>query len=166
MCVFIVFNYHALVSKSCCSLFSHKYFETIMFFLYSQTLLKAIFLMDFGWIFLPRFEVKLGARVGIRIPNVESTLSVAIWVWMARLRNLKVEFEVGKTKQHLWNWKHLTSDIEILQTVSGLPIELTDELVQTYLHNCFQQRQSVIDDEIENFSRKTWSQVVIMKKGK
>ena len=44
--------------------------------------------------------------------------------------NLKVEFQAGKTKQYLCNWKHLTSDIEILQTVLGLPIELTDGLVQ------------------------------------
>ena len=42
------------------------------------------------------------------------------------------EFQAGKTKQHIFNWKHLTSDIEILQMVSGLPIERTDELVQTH----------------------------------
>ena len=67
-----------------------------------------------------------------------------------QLTNLKVDFQAGKTKQYLYNWKHLTSDIEILQTVSGLPIELPDELVQTHLHHCCShQHQSVIDDEIE-----------------
>ena len=50
--------------------------------------------------------------------------------------NLKVEFQAGKTKQYLCNWKYLTSDIEILQTVLGLPIELTDGLVQNYLRHC------------------------------
>ena len=63
--------------------------------------------------------------------------------------NLKVEFQAGKTNQYLCNWKHLTLDIEILQTVSGLPIELTDEVVQTHLHHCSQQHESVTDDEIE-----------------
>ena len=67
-----------------------------------------------------------------------------------QLTNLKVEFQAGKTKQYLYNWKHLTSDIEILQTVLGLPIELTDELVQTHLHHCCShQHQSIIDDGIE-----------------
>ena len=46
-----------------------------------------------------------------------------------QLTNLNAEFRAGKTKQHLCDWKHLTSDIEILQIVSGLLIELTDELV-------------------------------------
>ena len=45
-----------------------------------------------------------------------------------QLTNLKVEFQVDRTNQHLCGWKHLTSEIEILQSVSGLPIELTDEL--------------------------------------
>ena len=49
-----------------------------------------------------------------------------------QLTNLKVEFQAGKTKQHLCDLKHLTSAIQILQTVSGLPIELTDELEQTH----------------------------------
>ena len=49
-----------------------------------------------------------------------------------QLTNLKVEFQAGKTKQHLCDLKHLTSAIQILQTLSGLPIELTDELVQTH----------------------------------
>ena len=45
-------------------------------------------------------------------------------------------------------------DLQILQTFSGLPIELTDELVKTHLHNCSQQYQSVIDDEIEKLLQK------------
>ena len=68
-----------------------------------------------------------------------------------QLTNLKVEFQAGKTKQHLCDWKHLTSEIEILQTLSVLPIELTDELVQTHHHNCSQQHLlAIIDDEIKN----------------
>ena len=50
--------------------------------------------------------------------------------------------------------------------VPGLPIELTDELVQSYLHNCFQQHQSVTDDETEKLLQKMWSQDVVMKKWK
>ena len=71
-----------------------------------------------------------------------------------QLTNLKVEFQAGKIKQCLCNWKHLTSDIEILQTVLGLPIELTDDLVQTHLHHCSQKHQLVIDDEIEKLLQK------------
>ena len=54
----------------------------------------------------------------------------------AELTNLKVELQVGKTEQYLCNYKHLTLDTEILQTVSGLLIEITDELVPTHLHHC------------------------------
>ena len=71
-----------------------------------------------------------------------------------QLTNLKVEFPSGKTKQHLCNWKHLTSDIEILKTFSGLPREFTDALVQIHLLNCSQQYQLVSDDEIEKFLQK------------
>ena len=71
-----------------------------------------------------------------------------------QLANFKVEFQPGKTKQYLYNWKHITSDIEMLQTVSGLPIELPDELLQTHLHHCSQQHESVIDDEIAKLLQK------------
>ena len=54
----------------------------------------------------------------------------------AELTNLKVELQVGKTEQYLCTYKHLTLDTEILQTVSGLLIEITDELVPTHLHHC------------------------------
>ena len=82
------------------------------------------------------------------IPQLE------VCMFNTQLTNPKVEFQAGKTKQCLCNWKDLTSDIEILQTVSGLPTELTDELVQTHLHHCSQQHQSVIDDEIEKLLQK------------
>ena len=71
-----------------------------------------------------------------------------------QLTNIKVEFQAGKTKQYLCNWKHLTSDIEILQIVSDLPIELTDVLVQTHLHHCSQQHQPVMDNEKEKLLQK------------
>ena len=48
----------------------------------------------------------------------------------------------------------MTLDLEILQTFSGLSIELTDELVKTHFHNCSQQYQSVIDDEIGKLLQK------------
>ena len=67
-----------------------------------------------------------------------------------QLTNLKP----GKTKQQLCDRKHLTSDFKLLQTVSGLLIELTDELVQTHHHNCSQQHQIVIDDEIKKLLQK------------
>ena len=38
--------------------------------------------------------------------------------------------------------------------MSGLPTELTDELVPTHHHNSFQQHQLVIDDEIEKLLQK------------
>ena len=82
------------------------------------------------------------------IPQVE------ICMFNTQLANFKVEFQPGKAKQYLYNWKHITSDIEMLQTVSGLPIELSDELLQTHLHHCSQQHQSVIDDEIAKLLQK------------
>ena len=47
-----------------------------------------------------------------------------------QLKDLKIEFQAGKIEQHLGDWKYLTSDIETLQTMSSLPIEVTDELVE------------------------------------
>ena len=79
----------------------------------------------------------------------EEVPPLEVYMLNTQLTKFKVEFQAGKTKQYLCNWKHLTSDIEILQTVSGLPIEITDELVQTQLHHCSQQHQSIIDDEIK-----------------
>ena len=73
----------------------------------------------------------------------------------AQLTDFEEECQAGKTKQHLCNWKHLTSDIEVFEMVLGLPIELTDELVQSYLHNCSHQHQSVIDDKTEKLLQKT-----------
>ena len=72
-----------------------------------------------------------------------------------KLKNFEEECQAGKTKQHLCNLKHLTSDIEIFEMVPGLPIELTDELVQSHLHNCSHQHQSVIDDKTEKLLQKT-----------
>ena len=56
-----------------------------------------------------------------------------------QLTSIKAEFQADRPKQHLFGWKHLTSDLEILQTVSGLPIALTGELVQTHHYDCSQQ---------------------------
>ena len=67
--------------------------------------------------------------------NREGKPQLEVCMLSTQLTKLKVEFQTGKTKQYLCNWKHLTSDIEILH----LPIELTDELVQTQPHHCSQQ---------------------------
>ena len=56
-----------------------------------------------------------------------------------QLTSIKAEFQADRPKQHPFGWKHLTSDLEILQTVSGLPIALTGELVQTHHYDCSQQ---------------------------
>ena len=63
--------------------------------------------------------------------------------------NSGCHLSTGKLKEYLFDWKHLTSDLEISQTVSSLPIELTDELTQTHHHNCSQPHQLVIDNEKE-----------------
>ena len=80
-----------------------------------------------------------------------------VFILNTQLTSIKVEFQADRPKQHLFGWKYLTSDLEILQTVSGLPIELTGELVQTHHYNCSQQHQLVIDDEIEMFLQKNVS---------
>ena len=68
-------------------------------------------------------------------------------------KNLKQQielFQAEKTKSCLPIWRSLTSDREILATVSGLPIELEGEIPsESRTHNCSQAHQEIIDNEIQ-----------------
>ena len=44
------------------------------------------------------------------------------------LNNKVCEFQGGCIKNNFWNWRELTSDPEVLSTVSGLPIDLLGDL--------------------------------------
>ena len=52
-------------------------------------------------------------------------------------------------------WRSLTSDHEILATVSGLPIELEGEIIlELRTHNCSQAQQEIIDTQIKKLLKK------------
>ena len=59
------------------------------------------------------------------------------------------------TKSCLPISRSLTSDHEILATVSGLPNELDGEiLLESRTHNCSQAQQEIIDTEIQKLRKK------------
>ena len=55
--------------------------------------------------------------------NREEMPQLEVCILNTQSTSLKAEFQASKTKEHLFDWKHLTSDLEILRTVSGLPID-------------------------------------------
>ena len=55
--------------------------------------------------------------------NREEIPQLEVCILNMRSTSFKAEFQASKTKEHLFDWKHLTSDLEILRTVSGLPID-------------------------------------------
>ena len=64
-------------------------------------------------------------------------------------------FQDGRTKFCLPISRSLTSDHEILATVSGLPIELeTEILLGSRINNCSQAQQEIIDIEIQKLVKK------------
>ena len=73
-------------------------------------------------------------------------------------KNLKQHielFQAGRTKSCFPIWRSLTSDHEILATVSGLPIELEGEIsLESRTHNCSQAQQEIIDNEIKKLLKK------------
>ena len=70
------------------------------------------------------------------------------------MTKLKENFQAGKTRQNILQWEKLTSDFEILETVSGLPIEISGGNFQSHQHICSQKQQVIIDDEIEKLLKK------------
>lgn len=70
-----------------------------------------------------------------RIISPEKIQQLEVCMLNTQPTNLKTEFQAGKIKQHVFDYRHLTSDLETLQTLPGLSIELTDELVQIKPHS-------------------------------
>ena len=73
-------------------------------------------------------------------------------------KNLKQHielFQAGRTKSCLPIWRSLTSDREILTTVSGLPIDLEKEIpLELRIYSCSQAQQDIIDNEIQKLLKK------------
>ena len=73
-------------------------------------------------------------------------------------KNLKQHielFQAGRTKSCFPIRRSVTSDHEILATVSGLPIELEGEIIlESRTHNCSQAQQEIIDIEIQTLLKK------------
>ena len=70
-----------------------------------------------------------------------------------------LKFEAGKLKHHRRQWSEITSDTEILQTISGCRIEFEEEVppIQTNMKRNFQfnmQESKIIDNEIEELLSK------------
>ena len=70
-----------------------------------------------------------------------------------------LKFEAGKLKHHRRQWSEITSDTEILQTISGCRIEFEEEVppIQTNMKRNFQfnmQESKIIDNEIEELLAK------------
>ena len=64
-------------------------------------------------------------------------------------------FQAGRTKSCLPIWRSLTSDREILTTVSGLPIDLEEEIpLELRIYSCSQAQQDIIDNEIQKLLKK------------
>ena len=62
------------------------------------------------------------------------------------LSELRVDFKAEATKHNLFDWKNLTTDPEVLKTVSGLPIEITNNLIEDHHHNYSHHQYLIIDN--------------------
>ena len=63
-------------------------------------------------------------------------------------------FQAGRTKSCFPIWRSLTSDHEILATVSGLPIELDGEIILESRTHKEKAQQEIIDTEIQKLLKK------------
>jgi len=71
------------------------------------------------------------------------------------LRRKICKFEAGLLKHHFNQWKSITTDIEVIQTITGLPIPIT-ELPQTPYKSypVDLKRKQFIDEEIKTLLKK------------
>ena len=71
--------------------------------------------------------------------------------------NLDIPFVAGNIKYHVDNWKKLTDDKHILETVTGCKIDLTQTPYQSHIPNTpkfSEEEMTVIDKELENMLNK------------
>ena len=54
-----------------------------------------------------------------------------LYIDITQLEHQAKNFKVGAIRHHLQAWSTLTSDQEVLNTVSGLPIELIGDIPQS-----------------------------------
>ena len=62
-------------------------------------------------------------------------------------------FQGGCIKLYLFKWKELTSDMEVLSTVSGMPINIASNLpiINKCQYPCFNDKEDAfIEPEIQN----------------
>jgi len=63
----------------------------------------------------------------------------------------------GSISQHFSAWSNITSDTEILSTVSGLPIEListSEDSILPYTHNFSSIEQKFIKEKLSRLMKK------------
>ena len=99
-------------------------------------------------------------KTGAALQQQQTQHSSEIWQLEIYIlnKNLKQHielFQAGRTKSCLAIWRSLTSDCEILATISGLPIELEREIpLELRTHNCSQAQLEIIDNEIQKLLKK------------
>ena len=69
-----------------------------------------------------------------------------VYILNKELAELRVDFQAETTKHNLFDWKNLTTDPEVLKTVSGLPIETTNNLIEDHNHNYSHHQYLIIDN--------------------
>ena len=69
-----------------------------------------------------------------------------VYILNKELTELRADFQAETTKHNLFDWKNLTTDPEVLKTVSGLPIESTNNLIEDHHHNYSHHQYLIIDN--------------------
>ena len=69
-----------------------------------------------------------------------------VYILNKELTELRADFLAEATKHNLFDWKNLTTDPEVLKTVSGLPIEITNNLIEDHHHNYSHHQYLIIDN--------------------
>ena len=99
---------------------------------------------------------KTGAALQQQQTQHSSEISqLEVCVLNKNLKQHKELFQAGKRKYCLAIRRSLTSDREVLTTVSGLPIDLEGETpLESRIYNCSQAQQGIIDNEIQKLLKK------------
>ena len=83
------------------------------------------------------------------MPPREEMPQLEVCMLNSQLNEKLVTFEPGKAKNFFSNWCSLTSDPEILETISCLPIDVSSSPERGHQHYCSTQQQSINDHEIK-----------------
>ena len=74
------------------------------------------------------------------------------------------KFQGGCIKFYLYKWKELTSDMEVIGTVSGMPINIASNLstINRYQYSFNDKEDAFIGSEIQNLLKKGVIKVPVM----